>query len=855
MSEMFETLQDKKAESFKPQTISDKVFHLLPRKGSKKISIRGKFFFDGDKKFYIKGTTYGAFKADEKGNEYHDLELIRTDFRMMVESGINTVRIPHTTPPVALLNIAAETGLKVMIGLSAEQMVGYLIDKKKSPDLKAIIQDKVRTIAGHSALLCIALGNEIPASIVRWVGRKKIERYLKNVYEWVKEIDPVTPVTYVNYPTTEYLQLDFLDFLCFNVYLESPVAFSSYLYRLQNLAGDRPLIMGEIGLDCMRNGEDKQSSFLQWQLPLAFGRGCAGIFIFSWTDEWFRGGEEVYDWEFGLTRKNRDPKPSLEMLPALMSKLPFDKDMQWPLVSVVICTYNGSRTIRQSLEAVEKMTYPNYEVIVVNDGSTDDTPKIIAEFKVRLINSVNLGLSNARNIGMHAANGEIIAYLDDDAFPDTEWLWYLAFLFKHSDYAAIGGPNILPENPSLISDCVDHTPGAPTHILITDTDAEHIPGCNMSFRKEWLLKIGGFDSRFWVAGDDVDLCWRLQDAGGKIGFAAGAFVWHHRRNNIKTFWKQQKGYGKAEALLERKWPARFNKVGHLAWEGKIYGKGSMDNLIFNNWRVYHGTWGMAPFQSLYQSSGGTLLSVTLMPEWYIVSVTLLLIGLLGFFWAPLFIVLCLAAVAIFFPLAQIFNKVRKLKPTGMAPNSFANKFAFKTTTVFLHAMQPFARLWGRMQFELTPWRKFGPANFSLPIETHINIWCENWLSPEIRLEALEKKLKCKHQYIWSGDDYDKFDFKMKGGEFGMAEICMAAEDHKEGHQYLRFRLRPVFTRRTKYILYTAMFILIMAILDQAWVPAVIFGGIGLIVLTRAICDCSIAIKWFSEDVHEQKNLK
>jgi hypothetical protein len=120
---------------------------------------------------------------------------------------------------------------------------------------------------------------------------------------------------------------------------------------------------------------------------------------------------------------------------------------------------------------------------------------------------------------------------------------------------------------------------------------------------------------------------------------------------------------------------------------------------------------------------------------------------------------------------------------------------------------------------------------------------------------LEKQLKCKHQYIWSGDDYDTFDFKMKGGEFGMAELCMAAEDHKEGHQYLRFRLSPVFTRRTKFILYTASFVLLMAILDKAWVPAAIFGGIGLIVLSRAICDCSIAMKWFSEDVHEQKNLK
>src|SRR5687767_3169037 len=182
-----------------------------------KVRISGKFLYAGDKKFYIKGVTYGAFRPDEKGEEYTDTRKIEKDFAMMSAHGINTVRIPHTTPPGKLLDIAHGYNLKVMVGLSAEQLVGYLIDRKKAPDFRNIIQEKVRRVAGHPALLCFAIGNEIPASIVRWIGRKKIENFLKKVYKWVKEIDPVTPVTYVNYPTTEYLQLNFLDFICFNV--------------------------------------------------------------------------------------------------------------------------------------------------------------------------------------------------------------------------------------------------------------------------------------------------------------------------------------------------------------------------------------------------------------------------------------------------------------------------------------------------------------------------------------------------------------------------------------------------------------------------------------------------------------
>src|SRR5438552_1863711 len=79
--------------------------------------------------------------------------------------------------------------------------------------------------------------------MARWLGRRAIERYLKRLYRAVKEEDPAGLVTYVNYPTTEYLHLPFLDLVCFNVYLESPERFEAYLGRLQNVAGERPLVM------------------------------------------------------------------------------------------------------------------------------------------------------------------------------------------------------------------------------------------------------------------------------------------------------------------------------------------------------------------------------------------------------------------------------------------------------------------------------------------------------------------------------------------------------------------------------------------------------------------------------------
>jgi beta-galactosidase/beta-glucuronidase len=143
--------------------------------------VSGKFLYVGNEKLWVRGVTYGAFRPDVHGNEYHNLEIIERDFAQMAASGLNTVRIPHTMPPVSLLDAAQRQGLRVMVGLSAEQYVGYLIDKKDSPDIEEVVRTKVRACTGHPALLCYAIGNEIPAPLVRWLGRRRVERYLKRL--------------------------------------------------------------------------------------------------------------------------------------------------------------------------------------------------------------------------------------------------------------------------------------------------------------------------------------------------------------------------------------------------------------------------------------------------------------------------------------------------------------------------------------------------------------------------------------------------------------------------------------------------------------------------------------------------
>ncbi|HEV8482697.1 MAG TPA: glycoside hydrolase family 2 TIM barrel-domain containing protein, partial [Blastocatellia bacterium] len=316
--------------------------------------VRGKFIFAGSQKLYVRGVTYGTFRPDVNGSEFHDLRLVEEDFRQIAKNGMNAIRT-YTVPPPWLLDAAQQYGLRVLVGLPWEQHITFLDDKARVRSIEERVRAGVRACAGHPAVLCYAVGNEIPAPIVRWYDHRRIERHIQRLYEAAKDEDPAALVTYVNYPSTEYLDLSFLDFLCFNVYLESQERMQAYLARLQNIAGDRPLIMAEIGLDSRRNGQIAQARMLDWQIRTAFAAGCAGAFVFSWTDEWYRGGHDIDDWDFGLTDRERRPKMALTTVRDAFSDVPFPRNRRWPRFSVVVCSYNGSATIRECFEALKRL--------------------------------------------------------------------------------------------------------------------------------------------------------------------------------------------------------------------------------------------------------------------------------------------------------------------------------------------------------------------------------------------------------------------------------------------------------------------------------------------------------------------
>jgi GT2 family glycosyltransferase len=497
----------------------------------------------------------------------------------------------------------------------------------------------------------------------------------------------------------------------------------------------------------------------------------------------------------------------------------------------VVCSYNGSRTITDTLDHLSALTYPDFEIIVVSDGSTDGTAAMARCYPdVRVIETRNGGLSAARNLGMREATGEIVAYIDDDAYPDPDWMHFLAHAFCSTTHAAIGGPNLPPPDDGPIAECVARAPGGPIHVLTGDDVAEHIPGCNFAVRKSALDTIGGFDPVYQVAGDDVDACWRLERAGYTIGFHPAAVVWHHRRNSLRAYWRQQCGYGKAEALLERKWPERYNAAGHLKWTGRLYGAGLLRTFGLQS-RIYHGQWNSAPFQSLYQPALPLWQALAQMPEWYLLTAVFAALCLLGFSWRPLFWLTPLLAAGVLLPLGQIVNAVSRTR---------LSRPSLRWLTALLFGIQPVARLWGRIAHGLTPWRRTSAARRFHHGFTFAT-WSENWRPAEAWLEDVRAKTRAS-----IGGAYDRWDLELAGGIAGGARLRLAVEEHGAGKQLLRWRVWQRISWSVVALVVTLAILATAAFRDHAPVAAITLSLAAMFIAARTWFESSTSLGAFRE---------
>ncbi len=569
------------------------------------VRAAGKFFSGPDGgDWWLNGVSYGPFPPNAAGEPWPEPARLETDFQMIRALGFNCVRL-YEPPTPGLLAAAARHQLRLLPTLCWTQHVDFLADRTLRRRILEAVAEQARALAGKPEVAAILVGNEIEKGLVRWMGPRRTQRFLERIITLTRRCCPGVLCGYATYPSTEYLMPRTADFFAVNLYLDKPRALSAYLRRLQNLAGDKPLLVAEFGVDVKEHGVERQAETLRWQRRALLAAGAAGGVWFAFTDEWQRGGQLVTGWQFGLVDAARRPRPACALVAALPRRV--EPLPESPPVSVIVCTRNGSATLHACLESLGRLRYPNYEVLVIDDGSTDTVPDIVKSFPaVRGIRQEPAGLSVARNRGMKEAGGVILAYTDDDCVVHPDWLAYLVRAFASDERAvAAGGPNIPPPPRNGVETVVAAAPGAPAHVLLNDSEAEHLPGCNLAIRKDSLEKINGFDPVFTTAGDDVDVCWRLREAGGVLLFAPGAMVWHHRRGTVRAYLRQQRGYGRAEALLMKAHPTRFGPLGGARWRGCIYGEAPPTHDPAEG-AIFFGPFGGGLFQGIYRQASSYL---------------------------------------------------------------------------------------------------------------------------------------------------------------------------------------------------------------------------------------------------------
>lgn len=238
------------------------------------------------------------------------------------------------------------------------------------------------------------------------------------------------------------------------------------------------------------------------------------------------------------------------------------------LVSVVIPTYNRRDTLQQCLASVTHQTYSNYEVIVVDDGSTDSTDEMIRwRFPdVRYIRQrTNHGPAAARNLGIEVARGEIVAFTDDDCQLPPEFLSRIVEgYYRYPEVAGVGGFLEAPEE-LLRSNPFARFEAYVTHQVYRAGLQEYLGGfeCpaggtnSMSYKKSVLVEVGGFDESFpYAAGEDADLKWRVVQRGYQLLYIP-VKVTHLQSYTLKSFLKQQERHGRGVVHFERKWLGRL----------------------------------------------------------------------------------------------------------------------------------------------------------------------------------------------------------------------------------------------------------------------------------------------------------
>jgi succinoglycan biosynthesis protein ExoA len=229
-----------------------------------------------------------------------------------------------------------------------------------------------------------------------------------------------------------------------------------------------------------------------------------------------------------------------------------------PLVSVIVAARNSASTLPACLRALSAQDHPLIEIIVVDDGSDDETAAVAEAAGVRVVRTPAVGASAARNLGIEMARGDVVAFTDGDCVADAGWARALVDGLQSSGATGVGGKqvNVFPPGRRALHDGFEAFFRAAS--IVSDytrgderpRPVQHNASCCSAYRIAPVRAIGGFTPGLWP-GEDVDLDLRLAAHGATFYYVPRAIVHHHRPGTFAWFRRMMRRYGAAERRLVR----------------------------------------------------------------------------------------------------------------------------------------------------------------------------------------------------------------------------------------------------------------------------------------------------------------
>ncbi|MBU1086400.1 MAG: glycosyltransferase [Candidatus Omnitrophica bacterium] len=244
--------------------------------------------------------------------------------------------------------------------------------------------------------------------------------------------------------------------------------------------------------------------------------------------------------------------------------------MNNPSVSIIIPVKYFNAKLEKSIKECLKLDYSNFEILVFPDEI--NAGFVPFEGKIKIIPTGNMGPALKRDLALEHSKADIFAFLDDDAYPEPNWLKKAVKHFKQQEIAAVGGPSVTPLESSfagMASGCAFASitvSGPYTYRYIPGKkimEVDDYPSCNFLVRREVFEKLGGFDSSFYP-GEDTKLCLEItKKLNKKIIYDPAVLVYHHRRDSLNGHIKQIENYAIHRGNFAKRFPDTSRKIAYF----------------------------------------------------------------------------------------------------------------------------------------------------------------------------------------------------------------------------------------------------------------------------------------------------